>query len=132
MADFSIFQLCQLKTLNFSSHHHFWWFSGPFKPFFLKNGKKSEFQLFWLIFRKMAPAMPKWPSETPGMGQMASFGMVFNPKMYGRIFEKVFRESSKSHRQPILQFPKMNMAPLDYGLFRFVHLRNFQKKRWHK
>ena len=80
------------RFLNFStlsSHYHFWWFSGPFRPFFLKNGKKSEFQLFWLIFRKMALAMPKWPSETPGMGQMASFWMVFNPKMYCRVYEKV-------------------------------------------
>ena len=33
---------------------------------------------------------------------MASFRMVFNPKTYGRFFEKVCRESSKSHRQPIL------------------------------
>ena len=104
MAVFSKFQLWHLFPLYFSSHYHFRWFSGPFQPFFLKNGKKSEFHLFWLIFRKMAPAMPKWPSETPGMGQMASFGMVFNTKTYGRIFEKVFRESSKSHRQPILSF----------------------------
>jgi hypothetical protein len=80
MAFFSIFQLYYLKTLNFSSHYHFLWFCWPFKPFFFKNGKKSEFQFFWLIFRKIALDMPKWPSETPGIGQTASFRMVFHPK----------------------------------------------------
>ena len=103
MAVFSNFQLWHLKTLNFSSHYHFRWFCGPFKPFFWEKGKKSEFQLFCLIFRKMALAMPKWPSETPGMGQMTFFRMVFNPKTYDRIFEKVCREPSKSCRQPILK-----------------------------
>ena len=102
MAVFSEFPLWHLFPLYFSSHYHFPWFSGPFKPFFLKNGKKSEFQLFCLIFRKMALAMPKWPSETPGIGQMTHFRMAFNPKTYPRIFEKVCREPSKSCRQPIL------------------------------
>ena len=102
MAVCSNFQLCHLKTLNFSSHYHFLWLSWPFKPFFLKNAKKSEFQLFGLIFRKMALDMPKWPSETPGMSQMASFRMVFNPTTYNRFLEKVCREPSNNCRHPLL------------------------------
>ena len=76
MAFFSIFQLCHLKSLNFSSLYHFQWFSGPFEPFFWKNGKKYEFQLFWLIFGKIAPDKPKSHPETHRICQMASFRVL--------------------------------------------------------
>ena len=106
MAVCSNFQLCHLKTLNFSSHYHFLWLSWPFRPFFLKNAKKSEFQLFGLIFRKMALDMQKLPSESPGMSQMASFRMVFNPTTYNRFLEKVCREPSNNCRHPLLKRKK--------------------------
>ena len=102
MAEFSIFWPWYLKILYFSPPYHFQWFSGPFQPFFWKNGKKSEFGRFWPIFRKMALDMPKWPSETPRIGQMASFRMVFDPVTYGRIFGKVYREPSNFCRHALL------------------------------
>ena len=78
MTVFSKFQLWHLKSINFSSHYHFQWFSGSFEPFFWKNGKKSEFNLFWRIFRKIALDKPKSHPETPKICQMASFRVLFD------------------------------------------------------
>ena len=106
MAEFSIFWPWYLKILYFSPPYHFQWFSGPFQPFFWKNGKKSEFGRFWPIFRKMALDMPKWPSETPRIGQMASFRMFLYLVTYCRIFGKVYREPSNFCRHALLmKFP---------------------------
>ena len=41
----------------------------------------------------MAPAMPKWPSETHGMGQIANFRMLFDPKTQPGFFLKHGKKS---------------------------------------
>ena len=124
MTVFSKFQLCDLKTLNSSSHYHFLWFCRPFTPFFWKNGKKSEFGRFWPIFRKMALDMPKWLSETLRIDQMASFRMVFDPVTYGRIFGKVYREPSNFCRHALLKNKKI------LWLIWNSHVWNFTSNFW--
>ena len=55
----------------------------------------------------MALDMPKWPSETPSIGQMDSFRMVFDPVTYDRIFGKVYWEPSNFWRHALLKSWKL-------------------------
>ena len=47
--------------------------------------------------------MPKWLSETYGMGRIISFRMVFDLETLDRILEKVYRKRSKFCRQGLLK-----------------------------